>query len=91
MGRGTVSPRIVRRCLPRREAPGLVPAHLPQDDNVVRAMTEMLSLENPSSAAEALRTLRLAYPDYPLALRLAALASAMKRPAVDPNGIYLRN
>jgi hypothetical protein len=49
-------------------------------DDILRAMSEALVLENPSSTAEALKALRNAYPDYPLALRLAALAVAMKRP-----------
>ncbi len=82
--------RMMRRShLPRLTAPKLVPAgplHGSRDD-MVRAMADMLSLEHPRSAAEALKTLRLAYPDCPLALRLAALAAAMKRPPADPNGI----
>ena len=77
--------------LPRREAPTLVPARplSGTPDDIVQAMAELLALENPGSTAEALRTLRLAYPDYPLALRLAALAAAMKRAPQEPNGIYI--
>lgn len=82
--------RVTRRSrLPRLRAPKLVPAdplHGSRDD-MVRAMADMLFLENPRSATEALKTLRLAYPDCPLALRLAALAAAMRRPLADPNGI----
>jgi hypothetical protein len=69
----------------------LVPAQ-PQPvahENIVAAMAEMLTLEKPGSTAEALRSLRLAYPDYPLALRLAGLAAAMKRHTQEPNGIYI--
>ncbi len=82
------SPMMQRWRLPRFRAPKLVPAdplHGTRDE-MVRAMADMLSLEPPTSAAEALRTLRLAYPDCPLALRLAALAAAMKRPAADSSG-----
>jgi hypothetical protein len=49
-------------------------------EDMLKAMSEALVLENPGSTAEALRALRNAYPDCPLALRLAALAVAMKRP-----------
>lgn len=49
-------------------------------EDILKAMSEALVLENPSSTAEALRALRRDYPQYPLALRLAALAVAMKRP-----------
>ena len=80
---------IARAPLPRGEGPDLVSA-TPSRDDVVAAMTRMLSLDKPGSTAEALKRLRVAYPDSPLALRLAALAAAMKRQAVDPNGIYLR-
>lgn len=82
---------IRRSRLPLRQAPSLVPARPPcgTRDNIVQAMAEMLTLENPGSTAEALKMLRLAYPDYPLALRLAALAAAMKRPPPEPNGIYI--
>ena len=52
-------------------------------------MAEMLTIDKPGSTAEALKSLRLAYPDYPLALRLAGLAAAMKRTEPEPNGIYI--
>jgi len=51
---------------------------------LVRSMTDVLVRERPESAAEALRVLRLMFPEYPLSLRLVAVASAMKwgeRPA----------
>ena len=82
---------IRQTSLPEREAPALVPArprHGTRDD-VVEAMAEMLTIEKPGSTAEALKSLRLAYPDYPLALRLAGLAAAMKRTEPEPNGIYI--
>ena len=47
-------------------------------DILVRAMTDILAHERPDSTAEALRVLRLAFPDYPLALRLVAVASALR-------------
>ena len=81
--------RVIHTSPPRRSATGLVPAE-PIGNDLLQAMTDMLCLENPGTAAEALRTLRLAYPHSPLALRLAALAAAMQRPARDPDGIYLR-
>ena len=60
------------------EGPGKNP------DDVLSAMAAAVARENPASAAEALRTLRAAYPHHPLALRLAALALAMKR--TQPTG-----
>jgi hypothetical protein len=48
-------------------------------DDILAAMVALLQAENPGSTADALRSLRLTYPDYPLALRLTALALAMKR------------
>ena len=64
------------------ETPTLVPAApaLAVREDILKAMSEALVLENPSSTAEALRALRRDYPQHPLALRLAALAVAMKRP-----------
>jgi hypothetical protein len=66
----------------RRTAPALVPpaaevADAP--DDILSAMAAAVASESPGSTADALRTLRLAYPHHPLALRLAALAVAMKR------------
>jgi hypothetical protein len=62
---------------PRQQAPEPVQAPACRDD-VIRAMARMLSLRKPGTTAEALKTLRHAYPDYPLALRRAALAAATK-------------
>jgi hypothetical protein len=73
----------------RRSAPTLVPPAAetanPPDD-ILAAMAAAVTSENPGSTADALRTLRLAYPHHPLALRLAALAVAMKR-AEPGNGV----
>jgi hypothetical protein len=60
-------------------------------EDILAAMASAVANGNPTSTADALRTLRLAYPHHPLALRLAALAIAMKRPlsggpAVNPSG-----
>lgn len=66
----------------RAAAPALVPlaaASGPDRDDILAAMATAVATENPASTAEALRTLRLAFPHHPLALRLAALAIAMKR------------
>lgn len=87
----SVAWRMGRNQLRPGDAPALVPTR-PESvtrGDIVQAMTAALALENPGSTAEALKTLRRAYPDCPLALRLAALAAAMKRPAADPNGIYI--
>ncbi len=42
-------------------------------------MTDMLAHERPESAAAALQVLRRSFPDYPLALRLLAIANTMNR------------
>ena len=60
----------------KTDAPTLVSV-APANDGVVRddvlaAMAAAVVDQNPGSTAEALRTLRMAYPDHPLALRLAA-------------------
>ena len=87
MGRSTGSQ--AKRPTRHTEAPALVsvapnaPRGIGRDD-ILAAMAAVVAKKNPASTAEALRALRLAYPDHPLALRLAALAIAMKRtPAGD--------
>jgi hypothetical protein len=55
-------------------------------DMLVRAMTDVLAHERPDSTAEALRVLRLAFPEYPLAIRLVAVASVMKWADRLPHG-----
>jgi len=44
-------------------------------DRLLRAMTDVLDDRRPASAAEALKMLRLGYPDIPLAMRIAALCA----------------
>lgn len=66
----------------RLNAPALEPVTPATDSmdrhDILAAMAAAVASENPGSTADALRTLRLAYPHHPLALRLAALAVAMK-------------
>jgi len=47
-------------------------------DRLLRAMTDVLDDRRPASAAEALKMLRLGYPDIPLAMRIAALCARSK-------------
>jgi hypothetical protein len=47
-------------------------------DPRLRAMIDLLAEQRPASAAEALRALRLGYPDIPLALRIAALRAGAR-------------
>ena len=47
-------------------------------DRLLRAMTDVLDNRRPGSAAEALKMLRLGYPDIPLAMRIAALCARSK-------------
>jgi hypothetical protein len=42
-------------------------------EQLLRAMTDLLARQHPTSAAEALKALRRGYPEIPLALRIAAL------------------
>jgi hypothetical protein len=44
-------------------------------DRLLSAMTDVLADRRPASAAEALKMLRLGYPDIPLAMRIAALCA----------------
>jgi hypothetical protein len=71
----------------QRQGPGLVSAAVADaPDDILAAMAAAVANDGPGSTADALRTLRLAYPHHPLALRLAALAVAMKR-AEPGNGV----
>ena len=47
--------------------------------DLARAMAAHLKGERPGSGAEALSTLRRAFPDSPLTLRVTALAALMRR------------
>jgi len=49
------------------------------ENDLATAMAEYLRAARPGSGAEALRTLRRAFPDSPLTLRVAALAALMRR------------
>jgi hypothetical protein len=60
-----------------RAAPPIVAAH-GDSDRLLRAMTDVLADRRPASAAEALKVLRLGYPDIPLAMRIAALCAGAK-------------
>ena len=83
MGRSTGTQ--AKHATRKTDAPALVSVASANDgvarEDVLAAMAAVVVDENPGSTAEALRTLRMAYPDHPLALRLAALAIAMKRTA----------
>ena len=46
---------------------------------LARSMAEHLRAARPGSGAEALRTLRNAFPNSPLTLRVTALAALMRR------------
>jgi hypothetical protein len=46
---------------------------------LAQAMAEHLRAARPGSGAEALRTLRSAFPDSPLTLRVSALAGLIRR------------
>ena len=60
-----------------RDAPPIV-AQQGDTDRLLRAMTDVLDDRRPTSAAEALKMLRLGYPDIPLAMRIAALCARSK-------------
>jgi hypothetical protein len=65
-------------------APDL-PGEIPVSDTprgeagLATAMAEYLRAARPGSGAEALRTLRRAFPDSPLTLRVAALGALIRR------------
>ena len=58
--------------LPWRPAPPVAPDIL--SASPVRAMADLLARRRPGSDAEALKLLRHAFPDFPLAARIVALA-----------------
>jgi hypothetical protein len=73
-----VDPRVTEKSLPWRPAPPLAPEHSARAAGILDAMTRLLADHAPASDAEALKLLRGAYPELPLALRLAALAARIK-------------
>jgi len=58
------------------EFAGEFPAH---GADLAAAMAAHLRASRPGSGAEALRSLRRAFPDVPLTLRVAALSALMRR------------
>ena len=50
-----------------------------RNPQVAEAMVERIIAGQPKSGAEALKELRAAFPDSPLALRVAALAALSRR------------
>jgi hypothetical protein len=63
------------------DIPGEIPFALTPlgETDLATAMADYLRAARPGSGAEALRTLRRAFPDSPLTLRVAALAALMRR------------
>ena len=61
-----------------RVSPSIV-APQADSDRLLRAMTDVLDDRRPASAAEALKMLRLGYPEIPLAMRIAALCARSKQ------------
>jgi hypothetical protein len=62
--------------LPVHSAPPTAPET--RNDLTLAQMVERMTKANPRSGAEALRALRAAFPDAPLALRVAALGMVMR-------------
>jgi hypothetical protein len=61
------------------------PSIAPDDEASLAEMLAWIDEHCPASGAEALRHLRAAFPDSPLALRVAALSTLMRRRG-DVNG-----
>jgi hypothetical protein len=55
------------------------PSIAPDDEAALSDMLAWIDQHCPASGAEALRHLRAAFPDSPLALRVAALSTLMRR------------
>jgi len=55
------------------------PSIAPDSDAALTDMLAWIDQQCPASGAEALRHLRAAFPDSPLALRVAALSTLMRR------------
>jgi hypothetical protein len=70
--------------LPFHVSPSAVPDLDAGDADMTRAMVERIIQLGPKSGAEALRQLRAAFPDAPLALRVAALTMLMRRNGQGP-------
>jgi hypothetical protein len=57
------------------------------EQDLARAMAERIRVG--SSYAEALRELRAAFPDSPLAVRVAALAMLARHTTTDPSRLHI--
>ncbi len=63
---------------PRWHAAAPIVAERGHTDRLVRDMADVLADRRPASAAEALKVLRVGYPEIPLAMRIAALCAGAK-------------
>jgi hypothetical protein len=81
MGQAAENP-VPQVPLPVHSAPPIVPNH------VLARMVERVTLIHPRSSAEALRELRTAFPETPLALRVTALGLA-KQQQVSPDRLEI--
>jgi hypothetical protein len=69
--------------LPYLTSPPTVP-DLDPDADLTRSMAQRIARCRPASGADALRELRAAFPETPLALRVAALRLAMRYGSTRP-------
>ena len=56
---------------------------------MIAAMAQLLAAMHPDTYAQSLRILRDAYPDLPLAMRLAALAMRNSQAELQPPDIHI--
>jgi hypothetical protein len=64
--------------------------HSAADETQVHlAQAMVLRIRGMTSHAEALRALRAAFPDSPLAVRVAALATLPQRSAAEPSRLHI--
>jgi hypothetical protein len=62
------------------------PSIAPDRETSLADMLDWIDRQCPASGAEALRHLRAAFPDSPLALRVAALSTLMRRYGGESGG-----
>jgi hypothetical protein len=62
------------------------PSIAPDREASLADMLDWIDRQSPASGAEALRHLRAAFPDSPLALRVAALSTLMRRYGGESGG-----
>jgi hypothetical protein len=60
------------------------PPSAPDSEPTLADMVDWIGRQGPASGAETLRQLRVAFPDSPLALRVAALNMLIRRRAATP-------